>query len=262
MNDKGNLKVISFISGKGGVGKSVLAANVAYCIAQKNKKVLLWDANRSFPNTHIIFGVEPPIRLGDVYRGISPIEKAIFRISDNLHILADEPASLSNGSDDTIDFIDIYGFISKNYDYDFILFDTPAGLNDINLIVSDISDVVFLLITDEPTSLLDGYGLIKVFSKFIDVQKIKLIVNNAIDREDGIDIANKMNLATEKFLNLKLNLAAIFPYSRVVRQSIIKQELFVKTNPTDDISIEVQNFSNILLKKDIQIYKTENELIK
>lgn len=262
MNDNGNLKVISFISGKGGVGKSVLAANIAYCIAQKNKKVLLWDTNRSFPNTHIIFGVEPPIRLGDVYRGIMPIDKAIFQITNNLHILADEPASLSNNTEDAIDFINIYNTLVENYNYDFILFDTPAGLNDTNLQVSDLSDEVFLIITDEPTSLLDGYGLIKVFQRFLDVKKIKLIVNNAIDREDGFDIAKKMNLATEKFLNLKIDLVAVFPYSRIVRQSIIKQELFLKTNSHEEISIEINNFCINLIEKKYKINQEANEVIK
>ncbi|HOQ49247.1 MAG TPA: MinD/ParA family protein, partial [Candidatus Kapabacteria bacterium] len=91
----------------------------------------------------------------------------------------------------------------KKTSYDYIIFDTPAGLNNINVELALISDLNCLVITDEPTSLLDGYALIKVLREYMDIDKIKLVVNNTIDYDDGSDIATKMNLATEKFLGFK-----------------------------------------------------------
>ncbi len=240
---------ISFISGKGGVGKSVLSANIAYVLSEMNFRVLVWDANRKFPNTHLFYGIEPPIRLGDVYKGIVPVEKAIFSINENLHILSDEPATFTNDEKDKFSFEDIYQDIIIKTNYDYIIFDTPAGLNNINMELAPISDINCLVITDEPTSLLDGYALIKVFKEYMDIDRIKLIVNNTIDIDDGSDIATKMNLATEKFLGFKAEVIGIIPYSRIVRQSIIKQEIFTKTNPDDEISRAIREFCQFICQK-------------
>jgi len=251
---------ISFISGKGGVGKSVLSANVAYVLSEMNCKVLVWDANRKFPNTHLFYGVEPPIRLGDVYKGIVPVEKAIFTINENLHILSDEPATFSNDEEDKFRFEDIYRDLINKTNYDYIIFDTPAGLNNINMELALISDINCLVITDEPTSLLDGYALIKVFREYMDIDKIKLIVNNTIDLDDGSDIATKMNLATEKFLGFKAEVAGIIPYSRIVRQSIIKQEIFVQTDPDEEISKAVREFCRYIIQRTNKSVYATNEI--
>lgn len=249
MNTTNTQYAISVLSGKGGVGKSVLAANIAYILSQMNFKVLLWDTNRKFPNTHLIFGVEPTIRISEVHRGLVSVDKAIFRIDENLDLLADEPATYLTQDEDKLNFTDIYKELLLKTNYDFIIFDTSPGLNDVNFEVAAISDLIYLVITDEPTSLLDGYALIKVFSQFINCDQIKLIVNNAIDEEDGNEIAKKMNLATKKFLDLEIELAGIIPYSRIVRQSIIRQEIFLKTNPDDDISKSLKKLCDNLLER-------------
>jgi len=252
---------ISFISGKGGVGKSVLASNIAYVISQMNSKVLIWDANRKFPNTHLFYGVEPPIRLGDVYKGIVPVEKAIFKINENLHILSDEPATFSDDEEDKFRFDDIYRDLIKKTSYDYIIFDTPAGLNNINVELALISDLNCLVITDEPTSLLDGYALIKVLREYMDIDKIKLVVNNTIDYDDGSDIATKMNLATEKFLGFKAEVIGIIPYSRIVRQSIIKQEIFVQTDPDEEISQAIREFCGLIFRRTSRTFLHTNEIV-
>lgn len=256
--------VIAITSGKGGVGKSVLASNIAYTLSQIGNRTLLWDANRSFPNCHLLLGVEPPIRLSDVYAGLVPVDKAIFSISENLHLLADAPGGGINSYDDTLCFIDIYKDLLLETNFDVIIIDSPAGYSQSTIEIADIADEVHIMITDEPTSLLDGYGLIKLLKELIPIQRFKLLVNNVIDYDDGNEISQKLNLATEKFLGFSIEVSGLFPYSRAVRQSIIRQELFVEAESDDEISKAVLNFSHKIHNKLIETEAIEfsNKLIE
>ena len=100
--------VITVCSGKGGVGKSFCAANLAYALSKQHLSVLVWDANLHYPNQHILFGVEPPVRLKEVYSGRKKVESAIYRIDDNLFILADQFASGKNHVLKSSEILDVY----------------------------------------------------------------------------------------------------------------------------------------------------------
>ncbi|MCX6154054.1 MAG: P-loop NTPase [Candidatus Kapabacteria bacterium] len=250
-----NIFVITICSGKGGVGKSVLAANLAKILAQTNK-VLVWDTNRYFPNQHILFGVEPPVRMKDVYSGRIKVEKAICRLSENLDLIADIPATnaLQNSASSYI-YVDIFEQIANLNQYDILIIDSPAGYSPDLLQICTFSDFVSVVITDEPTSLLDGYGLIKILIKYISSKKINIIVNNIIDNEDAEDIWSKLNMALMNFLKIKLDLIGYVPYHRIVRQSILHQELFIDTHPTEDVSLALQKaaeiYQNLIFENEI-----------
>ncbi len=244
---------MAITSGKGGVGKSVLASNIAYALSLLGNKVLLWDANRGFPNCHLLLGVDPPIRLSEVYRGLVSVEKAVHNISNsNLYLLSDIPGGGMNLDDETLNFLDVYKDLLLETDFDAVIIDSPAGYNEATIEIANVADEIHIMITDEPTSLLDGYGLIKLLKEFVPQNKLKILVNNVIDFEDGSDVSHKLNLATDKFLGFSIEVSGLFPYSRAVRQSIIKQELFVEIEPEEEISKSVINFSQ----------KVHNKLIK
>ncbi|TAL68411.1 MAG: MinD/ParA family protein [Bacteroidetes bacterium] len=222
--------VITVCSGKGGVGKSFCAANLAYALSKQSLSVLIWDANLHYPNQHILFGVEPPVRLKEVYSGKKKVESAIYRIEDNLFILADQFASGKNHVLKSSEILDVYIDILQTTKFDIIIIDTPASDTEDVFQCCNIADLVCVVVTDEPTSLLDAYGLVKILLGFIDKGKIHLLVNNVIDGEDADDITEKMNLAAKKFLNVRLDVIGFIPYDRAVKQSILNQELYMMTN--------------------------------
>ena len=229
-------KVISFVSGKGGVGKSVLTSNLAYQLSSMGNKVLIWDTNNQFPNQHLLLAVEPPVRLNDVYSGRVNVSNSIFNVENNLYILAGAPADYHDEIDETKSILNIYEEIINQTDFDYIIIDSAAGYTRDILNACLISDYVLVVVTDEPTSLLDAYGLIKILIKSIDLSKINLLINNVIDLEDADEISHKLNLALEKFLKLKINPVGYVPYNRIVRQSILIQELFIKNEPESDVT--------------------------
>jgi flagellar biosynthesis protein FlhG len=226
---------LTICSGKGGVGKSVISANLAYLLSQIGYSVLLWDADSYFPNQHLLFGVEPPVRLSQVISGNVKITDAIHNINMNLHLLADSPATGIHTNGVGLTLIDIYKELLLDTEYDIIIFDSPAGASEKVVQCAKISDYSFIMITDEPTSLLDGYGLIKILMNFVDKKSFKILINNVIDLEDADEINHKINAATRKFLDFEVEEIGFVPYDRIVRLSIQRQELFAKISPESEI---------------------------
>jgi flagellar biosynthesis protein FlhG len=246
--------VVTICSGKGGVGKSVLTSNIAYSLAQLGFKVLIWDANTNFPNQHLIIGVEPPVRLSEVYLGKVSLEQAIYSINENLDLLADTPAAGNRTFSETSNLISVYENILSDTNYDFVLIDTPAGGSDEVLQCCNFADLVSIVVTDEPTSLLDAYGLIKLLLPIIDKDYINLLVNDVIDYEDADEITHKLNLATRKFLGVEFNVLGFVSYDRMVRQSILKQQLFTISEPNSEVSKSVEKIAkNIEEKSNIDV---------
>lgn len=241
--------VITICSGKGGVGKSFVSSNLAYLLSQQDLKVVVWDADMQFPNLHIILGVEPPVRLSQAYSGNVSVDQVLYPINKNLDILADMPAAgiAEYYSDQPIR--DIWKQLLSMNLYDVIIIDTPAGAAKQVHEAASLANSIFLMVNDEPTSLLDSYALFKLLLENIDESKIKLLVNNVIDFEDADEVTTKMNLATKKFLKTELDMIGYVPYDRSVRNSIIVQELITKIEPKNEVSIYLKNISENIINK-------------
>ncbi|MBX3042623.1 MAG: P-loop NTPase [Candidatus Kapabacteria bacterium] len=266
-NPKTNIKstgVITFCSGKGGVGKSVITANTASALGM-HSSVLVLDSVTDLPNQHIIFGVEPPIRLMSVLSGHVMVESAAFQINKNVSLLVDSPLEVGEENNSVLELTDVVADLKFNSEFDYLIIDTHSGISDQLVEFCYMSDLVVVLITDEPTSLLDAYGLVKVLVNFIDSKKIVLLVNNVIDSEDAEEISEKLNLATTKFLNMNLEVLGFVPYSRNVRKSIQRQELLTLSNKDDDATKAIMSIANKIHTKyfkDININTVDFELMK
>lgn len=241
--------VITICSGKGGVGKSFITANLANILSKKGMRVLVWDADTNFPNQHILQGVEPPIRISDVYQGNFDLMHAIYKIDENLDLLADKQSFEELPSSDSDLILDIFKKLLISTSYDIIIIDTPAFNSEQVLQCCNIADLICLVVTDEPTSLLDGYGLLKILLPYISNEYMAILINNVIDVDDADDISQKLNMATEKFLNIQLEQLGFLPYDREVRQSILKQELYSNIFEDTELINSFEKLSINILKR-------------
>lgn len=236
-------KLISLVSGKGGVGKSVLSANIAYQLASIHKKVLLVDADVMCPNQHLLFGCDPNLRLDDwIYKRTTAV-RVIYNINSNLDLIAGATNNNYIDFQNNISFLDLYRELLLNTEYDYILFDTAAGISKNLVECCSFSDKIILVMTDEPTSIFDGYGLLKILINYCNSNKIKLLLNNIIDDEDAALVDEKFNMATEHFLGIKVEALGMVPYNRAVRQSILRQELLSELFPDTDIISSIKNIT-------------------
>lgn len=249
-------KFITICSGKGGVGKSFVSANLANLLSNKGK-VLLWDSNLNFPNLHLILGVDPPIRLNDYINSNINFKETIYQVSNKLDLIIDSPLSDRQSDNHGAKFYDIYQEIVAIDKYDFVIIDTMPGAGELVLESCILSDLSLVLITDEPTSIVDSYGLLKLILPFVNQENIGLLVNNVIDEEDYKEIYEKINITTNKFLNANFKSFGFIPYDREVRKSIQVQELITISNNSPQI---IENLHDICGK--VVDYLNINTLIK
>ena len=131
--------------------------------------------------------------------------------------------------------------------FDFILIDTPAGISEEVIKLLGFSDDYILVVTPEPTSVMDAYAVIKIVYYQTGKANAKLIVNNVNGSVDPSDIANRLSLAAEKFLGVRVDYIGSVPTDFVVPKSVMMQKPFVEAFPRSAASIALNKIAMKLL---------------
>lgn len=236
--------VITICSGKGGVGKSILTANLALGIASAELPVIVWDADMTFPNQHILFGAEPPLRSYDVYNGMVTTAAALFPVADHLYLLAGKTGV--GPMDTTPEELHKVRRELSSADAAVLLIDTAAGSSDDVLQCCAFADLILIVVNDEPPSIVDAYGLIKILQNNTPSTPLALVVNNTIDAEDAEEVVRKMNMATERFLRRKVGSIGFVPYDRAVRTSIVEQQPLLLMQPSSEAAMAIKSLARLL----------------
>lgn len=236
--------VITVCSGKGGVGKSILTTNLALGMASQELPVIVWDADMTFPNQHILFGVEPSLRAYDVYNGMVSTSSALFTVGGHLRLLAGKtgvgPVDITPE-----ELHKVLRELSAEKAA-VLLIDTAAGSSDDVLQCCAFADLVLVVVTDEPPSIVDAYGLIKILQSNTPSTPLALVVNNTIDAEDAEEVVRKMNMATERFLKRKVGSVGFVPYDRAVRTSIVEQKPLLQLQPASEAAAAIRALARLL----------------
>ena len=209
-------RVITVTSGKGGVGKSNTAINLAVQFRKMGQKVIILDADFGLANIEIMFGAVPKHSLYDlIYKGMS--------MSDIITWGPGEVGFISGGSgivgmsDLSRDYLT---YIIKNLAQldamaDVIIIDTGAGISDAVLEFLVASGEILLVTTPEPTSITDAYSLLKALSRHPrfsnEHSQIKVISNRVGSEQEGKTLFNKLNVVVSKYLNLGLEFLGSIP---------------------------------------------------
>lgn len=234
MEDRQNI-LLNICSGKNGVGKSFVAANLAWLLSQNGFRVLIWDGDYAQSMQNYLFGVKPRYGIQDIIENKIRFEDSLHKLNSNLFLLSNLSISNSSLNSNYGYFESLYKIIKSKKLFDFIIFDASSELNNDLLKAIKYSKLNLLMINDDPISIVDAYALIKIMKQVTSVSKIKLLINNTIDEEDAINLEQKLNMVIKKFLNLKIENIGYIPYDRLVRTSIINQNLYTLTNQDTEL---------------------------
>lgn len=246
-----NAHVIAIGSGKGGCGKTNIILNLALILSKNGKKVLIYDADLNLANVDILLGVSPRYRFLDFIRGDVGLDDVLIDVRENLTLLPANSGSLNFpkiSGDRLIQIIKEILQMEKNFD--FILIDTPAGVSDEVIKILGYSDDYILVVTPEPTSIMDAYAVVKLVYYQTGKSNVKLIVNNINGSVDPVDVANRLSFACEKFLGVKINYIGSIPYDPAVSRSVMLQKPFVELFPRSGASIALNKIASNLLSLD------------
>tara|TARA_B100000900_G_scaffold358938_1_gene330110 strand:- start:243 stop:1016 length:774 start_codon:yes stop_codon:yes gene_type:complete len=244
---------IAITSGKGGVGKTTIAVNLALSFALQNKETLLLDADLGMANAHILLGINPSYSLEDFVNGNSSLDKVITTTKPNLKFVSGGNAinNLLNLSDLERHKI-IKSFNDLNKKPQFMLIDVGAGAEASSMTFMASANKVIVVITGEPTSFIDAYTLIK--TSFLDykMSNFGIIVNMASSPMQAKLNFDKFQSITQKFLDVNLKYVGHIPNSQKVRNSIISRTAVVSSNN----NLETKAFNEISSK--LSLVETNN----
>ncbi len=200
-------KIIAVSSGKGGVGKTNIVANLGYLLSNMGKKVLLVDTDLGLGNLDVLLGIAPKFNISHVLSNEKSIADILVDGPGNMKIL---PASsgvqaLTHLAPPQLEAIRGQMF-SVAAAYDAILIDTAAGISSNVLFFNASAREVYVVVTPDLTAITDAYALMKILSLQYDIADFNLLVNQAESAKEAQEIFNHLQLVTHQFLDISIHL--------------------------------------------------------
>ncbi|MBT8338841.1 MAG: MinD/ParA family protein [Desulfatitalea sp.] len=239
-------KIISITSGKGGVGKTNIVANLGYTFRRFGKKVLIFDADLGLGNLDVLLGLTPRFNLSHVIRGEKQIADVVVDGPGGMKIL---PAA--SGIQDLtaltqqeryLVFSQLEAYI---HDFDIMLIDTAAGISSNVLYFNINSDEILVVATPEPTSITDAYAMMKVLSVKYGTDHFKLVVNSAATPQEAEDVFRQLNLVTDRFLDISMEYYGYILLDENIKKGVRQQKAVTQMAPMAKAS---QNFGALARK--------------
>lgn len=248
-NDKQLTKTISFISGKGGVGKSNIALNFALTLCQEDKKVLLIDFDIGMGNIDILMGRSTEISMIDMFEAGLPMSDIIQQGPNELDFISGGyglTRIFELNQDNRDHFFREYDVMMQSYD--FIIFDMGAGVTEDSLFFILASDECIVITTPEPTSITDGYSMIKHIVNNQPNMPIYIVMNRHMSETSGVETLKRFEKVVWKFLRKKITIIGNHPSDQTVQEAVLRQVPFILLNKRSAISRSmrtmVENYLN------------------
>jgi len=225
-------QVIAVTSGKGGVGKTNIVANVGYSLCREGKRVLVFDADLGLGNIDILLGLAPRYNLSHVIAGEKRIRDIIVSGPGDMKIL---PASsgvqeLTRLSEQQKKVV-LQEIDELLEDFDVLLIDTAAGISSNVLYFNVAAQDIVVVVTPEPTSITDAYALMKVLSIHHSQQHFNLIINQVSSEQEGHDIYRQLNLVSDRFLDISLTYMGYVLLDESITKGVKKQKIASELYP-------------------------------
>lgn len=227
------LRTVAVTSGKGGVGKTNLVLNLALAMIKMGKRVIVFDADLGLANVDVLLGLVPRYTLYEVVTGQKRLEEIVVVGPLGLRIIPggsgiQELANLSSIQRERL----LSEMSRADFQADIMLVDTGAGISNNVLGFLLAADEVIVVLTPEPTSITDAYGLIKVLSRQESRKVIYLVVNRVSGEAEARRTAEKINQVARRFLALEPEFLGFVQEDARIRQAVCNQKPFILEYPS------------------------------
>lgn len=255
-------RVITVTSGKGGVGKSNTAINLAVQFRKMGQRVIILDADFGLANIEIMFGAVPKHNLYDlIYKGMRMEEIITWGPSEIGFISGGSGiAGMSNLSREYLNYI-IQNLAELDAMADIIIIDTGAGISDAVLEFLVASGEILLVTTPEPTSITDSYSLIKALShheRFSpESTQIKVVANRTSSEDEGKALYNKLNTVVARYLKIPISYLGSVHQDDELQKAVMQQMPVSIQSPKSKAAYDYECIANILMNREV-LNKTKN----
>ena len=234
---KSHTRVIAITSGKGGVGKSNIVANLGFVLSRLGKKVLILDADLGLGNLDVLLGLAPKYNLSHAISGAKTVSEIVIEGPGKVKILP-APSGIQELSDLTDEqrnrmLTDLDLLIDS---VDLFLIDTGAGISSNVMHFNSSAQEIMVVVSPEPTSITDAYALMKVLSLNYARKQFKLVVNLARSSREATDVYKQLELVADRFLDIKIEYMGYVLIDENVRRGVRLQKVVSEIYPDTNAS--------------------------
>lgn len=240
-------RIIAITSGKGGTGKSFVASNLALSLSKKNVKVLLVDLDLNFANQGVLFNLSKKKSIYHYMTYNSDLSELINNYDDNLDLILGESGKIDHPkfNDDKVKtlFSDLK---SLGNGYDIIILDTSSGIDNGSLEILLKSDEIILVASPEPTSVMDGYVILKLLKSYGSNVEKNLIINKVFTPAEASEAFDNLQKAASHFLKTEINYLGSLSFSEEVVRSIRDQKPIINSGKSNQITDQFEKITSKL----------------
>ena len=249
-------KVIAITSGKGGVGKTFVSANLAAALAKRGLRVLVLDADLGLANLDVVLNLYPKLTLHDVFTGKATLDEAILPAPGGFSVLLAGSGMVEYSRltpEVRGEFLRVVHSLVPRFDV--IVLDTGAGISDVVLFAVSLASEVLMVATPEPTSLTDAYATIKVLVGQQQRDRVRLVVNQTTRAGSGVAITHQLQQVLDRFVvsslgrPFTLSHLGDIPADPEVRQAVMRRQLLMQSQPTCPASTAISQIARVLAEK-------------
>lgn len=239
------VRVIAVTSGKGGVGKTTVAINLAYALARLGRRTFLLDADLGLGNVDVMLALRPARTLAHVIDGECSIGQTVLQGPGGIGVI---PAA--SGVQRMADLLPaehaglVHAFSHFEADADVLIVDTSAGIAPGVTAFCNAAQEVLLVVCNEPASITDAYATIKVLNQDYGRNRFRVLVNMARSPQEGQLLFQKLLDVTERFLDVALDLVGTIPEDGHVRRAIARCRAVLDLYPSCPAAVALKKLAD------------------
>jgi flagellar biosynthesis protein FlhG len=243
-------RVLSITSGKGGVGKTAVVANIAVLLARMGKRVLILDADLGLANIDVVFGLAPSHNLNHFFAGECGLKEILVEGPLGIRILpAGSGVQRFTRLDSEQKLRLLEALDAMHNDFDFVLIDTEAGISENVTYFTTAAQEILVVTTPEPTAITDAYALMKLLSNQYHEKRFNLIVNFIKSEEEALDVYRKLTMVANRYLDISIDYMGSIPRDKLMVEAIRKQQVMVQLYPESKTSAAFEALSRSMLQE-------------
>lgn len=241
------MKVIGITSGKGGVGKTTVAVNLAVELAKSGKKVVLLDGDLGLSNAQILLNARVQYSYGHVLTGEKSLNEIMVESEYGVTLVPGSSGSSVLSRLSRLQLLGLIHALSALNDYDHLVVDTAAGISDNVTVLFGACDLKILLIQNEPSSIADAYATVKVLQQEFNLSDILLTPVQVSSQREAVNIHDRINRVTTQFLDLNLRYSTGIRSDRAALESARMGIPAVINSPDSKLAQDISKLAEILV---------------
>jgi len=249
---KRRARVVAVTSGKGGVGKTSTSVNLGIALAQQGKRVVILDADLGLANVEVLLGLNSLYNLQHVIDGEKSLMQVLVQGPGGLQLIPGSSgiAKLADLGPKARANI-IHGLDELQYETDFIIIDTMAGIGQNTVSFCAAADELILVTTPEPSAIVDAYAMIKTVHHVHDDVPVRVVVNMVGSEEQARAVANKLGRVSQQYLNKQISCLGYIFRDQHVSQGVMQSHPFLLRFPTAPAAKCVHALATRLINQEV-----------